>query len=80
MKPSAKFVQSRGSSICETLYRGGKKGLYVLLSRTQAGPGRAIKEEQEENSRNHIQTLFLISVEIILLQRVFDLNLCCEEE
>ena len=36
-------------------YRGELKGLYVLLSRTQAGPGRAVKQEQEENSRNHVQ-------------------------
>ena len=25
-----------------------------MLSRTQAGPGRAVKQEQEENSRNHV--------------------------
>ena len=38
-------------------YRGELKGLYVLLSRTQAGPGRAVEQEQEENSRNHVQVL-----------------------
>ena len=26
-------------------YRGELKGLYVLLSRTQAGPGREVKQE-----------------------------------
>ena len=36
------------------LYRGGNKGLLVLLSRTQAGPGRTVKQEQEEISRNHV--------------------------
>ena len=36
-------------------YRGGNKDLYILLSRTQAGPGRAVKQEQEEISRNHVQ-------------------------
>ena len=29
-------------------YRGENKGLFVLLSRTQAGPGSAVKQEQEE--------------------------------
>ena len=38
------------------LYRGANKGLHVLLSRTQAGPGRTVKQELEEISRNHIQT------------------------
>ena len=38
------------------MYRGGNKGLYVLLSRTQAGPGRTVKQEQEEMSRNYIRT------------------------
>ena len=38
------------------LYLVGLKGLNVLLSRTQAGPGRAVKQEQEDNSRNHVRT------------------------
>ena len=38
------------------------KSLYVLLSRTQAGPGRTVKQEQEEISRNHVPRLFLGSV------------------
>ena len=46
------------------LYRGGNKGLYVLLSRTQAGPGRTVKEEQEEISRNHVQTFISPSVDM----------------
>ena len=37
----------------EENYREGQ-GLYVLLSRTQAGPGRTVKQEQEEISRNHV--------------------------
>ena len=37
-------------------YRGGNKGFFVLLSRTQAGPSRTVKQEQEDISRNHIQT------------------------
>ena len=27
-----------------------------MQSRTQPGPGRAVKQEQEENSRNHVRT------------------------
>ena len=30
-------------------YSGVNKGLYVLLSRTHAGPGRTVKQEQERN-------------------------------
>ena len=36
--------------------------MYFLLSRTQAGPGRTVKQEQEEISRNHIQTFIYLSV------------------
>ena len=36
--------------------------MFVLLSRTQAGPGRTVKQEQEEISRNHIQTFISPSV------------------
>ena len=43
-------------------YRGANKGLYVLLSRTQAGPGRTVKQEQEEISCNHVQTFICLSV------------------
>ena len=34
-----------------------------MLSRTHAGPGRTVKQEQEEISPNHIQRLNLISVQ-----------------
>ena len=44
------------------LYRGANKGLYDLLSRTQAGPGRRVKQEQEEISRDHVQTFICLSV------------------
>ena len=44
------------------LYRGGNKGLFVLLSRTQAGPGRTVMLEQEEISPNHVQTFIFLSV------------------
>ena len=31
------------------------KGVQILLSNSQAGPGRKVKKEQEEISRNHVQ-------------------------
>ena len=42
----------------EALYREPAKGLQILLSRTQAGPGRAVKQEQEEISPNHVQAMY----------------------
>ena len=47
------------------MYRGGNKGLFVLLSNTQAGPGRTVKQEQEEISRNHVQTFISPSVYVL---------------
>ena len=44
------------------MYRAEKKSMQILLSSTQAGPGRKVKQEQEEISRNHIPRLFLGSV------------------
>ena len=37
-----------------TLYRDRLKSMQVLISRTQAG--QAVKQEQGEISRNHVQT------------------------
>ena len=37
--------------------------MFVLLSWTQAGPGRTVKQEQEEISRNHVQTFLCLSVQ-----------------
>ena len=34
----------------------------ILLSNSQAGPGRKVKEEQEEISRNHVQAFIPDSV------------------
>ena len=45
-----------------SMYRGANKGMDVLLSRTQAGPGRTVKQEQEEISRNHVQAFIPGSV------------------
>ena len=33
--------------------------MQILLSSTQAGPGRKVKQEQEEISRNHVPRVFL---------------------
>ena len=48
-------------------YRAEKKSLQILLSSTQAGPGRKVKQEQEEISRNHVPRLFLGSVHFPLI-------------
>ena len=37
------------------VYRARNKGLQILLSNSQAGTGRKVKQEQEETSRNHVQ-------------------------
>ena len=37
------------------VYREPVKGLQILLGRTQAGPGRAVKQGQEQTSCNHVQ-------------------------
>ena len=44
------------------MYRAEKKSLQILLSSTQAGPGRKVKQEQEEISRNHLPSFEPISV------------------
>ena len=43
-------------------YRARNKGLHILLSNSQAGPGRNVKQEQEEISRNHVQAFIPGSV------------------
>ena len=32
-------------------------GVQILLSNSQVGPGRTVKQEQEEISRNHVPSL-----------------------
>ena len=44
------------------IYRAEKKSLQILLSSTQAGPSRKVKQEQEESSCNHVQTFSGCSV------------------
>ena len=45
------------------MYRDEIYSLQILLSRTQAEPGRAVKKEQEEISPNHVRRINLISVQ-----------------
>ena len=45
-------------------YRAEKKSLQILLSSTQAGPGRIVKQEQDKISRNHVPRPFVISVHL----------------
>ena len=44
------------------MYRDEIKGLQILLSYIQAGPGIKAKHGHEEISRNHVQKNFLSSV------------------
>ena len=47
----------------KVIYRDEIYSLQILLSRTQAGPGRTVKHEQEDVSPNHVQRINLISVD-----------------
>ena len=42
-------------SLSLIMYRDRLKGVQISLSNSQAGPGRKLKQEQEEISRNHAQ-------------------------
>ena len=46
----------------DRLYRDEIYSLQILLSRTKAGPGRTVEQDQEEISPNHVLKLNLISV------------------
>ena len=56
------LISETGSPFSMYMYRAEKKSLKILLSSTQAGPGRKVKQEQKESSRNHVPRLFLGSV------------------
>ena len=43
-------------------YRDEINSLQIQLSRTQAGAGRVVKEQQDQNSPNHVQAIFSGSV------------------
>ena len=50
-------------------YRAPGKSMYFLLSRTQAGPGRTVKQEEEDISSNHVQTFSGCSVVACVIPR-----------
>ena len=52
-------------------YRARNKGMHILLSNSQAGPGRTVKQEQEEISRNHVPRLLAH----LCIFREIDMNL-----
>ena len=45
------------------MYRARNKCMQILLSNNQTGPGRTVKQEQEEISRNHVQAFIPGSVD-----------------
>ena len=49
------FVQLTEDAGSHRIYRDQLKGVQILLSNSQAGPGRKVQQEQEEISRNHVQ-------------------------
>ena len=59
--------QDMGQPVYNDVYRDEIYSLQILLSRTQAEPGKRVKQEQEEISRNHVQRLNLISVVVLTL-------------
>ena len=44
------------------VYMARDKDMQILLSNSQAGPVRTVKQEQEEISRNHVQAFISDSV------------------
>ena len=53
----------RSSLVGLVTYRARNKGVQILLSNSLARPGRTVKQEQEEISRNHIQAFIPDSVQ-----------------
>ena len=60
--PRLRHIYGSKRSIFWVWSRDKKKGLQILLSFSQAGPGRKAKQGPEEISHNHMQTFFLGSV------------------
>ena len=40
--------------------------MQILLSNSQAGPGRTVKQEQEDISPNHVQAFIGLSVDTLV--------------
>ena len=51
--------------------RGPTKSMQILLSNSQAGPGRTVKQEQEEISRNYVQTFSGVPVQCIREEKLW---------
>ena len=64
------FSSTYDLTLNRVLYRDRLKGVQILLSSTQAGPGRTVKQQQEEISRNHVQAFYPISVHSLCLKRL----------
>ena len=62
-KPCCRAVLVFGDQKGRSIYSARNKGMQILLSNSQAGPGRRVKQEQEEISRNHVQAFIPGSVE-----------------
>ena len=62
VRESNKISYRLGSFNILTIYRDRLKRMQILISRTREGPGRAVKQEQEDISPKHIQTFLAISV------------------
>ena len=45
-----------------TTYRDGKKGMYILLSNSCLVLPAVVKQQQQDISRNHVPSLFAVSV------------------
>ena len=46
------------------MYRDRLKGVQILLSNSQAGQGRKVKQEQEDISCNHVQIFICLSIRV----------------
>ena len=51
-------VHKLGNDKIQKIYRARNKGMQILLSNSQAEPGRKVKQEQEEVSRNYVPNFF----------------------
>ena len=62
--PGRNLGEQLAPELYEDHYRDEINSLQIQLSRIRAEPGRAVKEQQEQNSPNHVQRINLISVDL----------------
>ena len=60
------------------MYRDRLNGVQILLSNSQEGPGRTVKQEQEEIYRNHVQTFIYLSVHFTTAKTNSRNNFCLD--